>query len=437
MFQWALRIAVGFLALAFILGIFGYGIAVERFKLPPYGQLPELQAAIKSIQRMVTGEKPWYHQQTKLDRDQMTEDLRPEPREPALNLITSAIGGKQLSIRVIDMAGKTVHEWLIDWFALVPDDTYLRESDRPKNKPGGLVHGTVLMPDGGIIFNFETKALIRLDREGDLVWRQPYLTHHSLEFDQDGYLWAPLKRRHLEEADARFPNLKPEFDEAVIARIDPQDGSIVEQISIYEILLENGLQSLLYMARGDPNYPPTGDIVHLNDVEVFSGSEEPGIFQPGDIMVSLRNVNAIVIFNPVTRKVRHHWIGQNFINQHDPDFIDSNRISIFDNNPVGGYRDKQQSRILIADARGGLPEVWYSGTDTGSKPFYSDRMGKHQWLGNGHMLVTSTAQGRGFELNAEGNVVWDFHNVTEKGGIGAVYQIDRLPDWAVSLFTVQ
>ena len=434
MYKWALRIAMGFLALVFIIGVFGYGIAVQRFKLPPYSQLTELEAAVKSVERTVTGEKPWYEQSNALDRKQMVEDLRPEPRQPALNLITSAIAGRQLSVRVVDMAGDTLHEWLIDWFDLMPDDSYLREEDRPKNHPGGLVHGTLLMPDGGIVFNFEEKALIRLDREGNVIWRQPHLTHHSLEFGPDGYLWAPLKRQHLVEEDARFPDLKPEYDEAIIARIDPQDGSIVEQISIYEILLENELQSLLYMSRGNPNNRPTGDIVHLNDVEIFFGSDEPGVFQPGDIMVSMRDVSAVVIFDPVTRKVRHHWVGLGFIYQHDPDFIDSNRISIFDNNPVGGYTGKQQSRIVIADARGGVPEIWYAGTDTGSNPFFTGIMGKHQWLENGHLVVTSTAEGRGFELDAGGNIVWEYYNLIGDGQTGAVYQVDRLPEWAASLF---
>ena len=61
-------------------------------------------------------------------------------------------------------------------------------------------------------------------------------------------------------------------------------------------------------------------------------------------------------------------------------------------------------------------------------------MGKHQWLENGHLVVTSTAEGRGFELDAGGNIVWEYYNLIGDGQTGAVYQVDRLPEWAASLF---
>jgi len=434
MYKWFFRLAIGFLSTVLLIAAFGYGIAVQRYKLPPYGQLAEIQAAIKSVKNAVTGEKEWYYRPATNEEDKIVLDNRPEPREPELNLVTSISAGNQLSIRIIDMSGVAVHEWLIDWFELMPDDSYLPEPERPKGRPGTLIHGAVLMPDGDVVFNFETKALIRLDKDGRVVWRQPHFTHHSLEIDPDGFLWAPLKRRHAKASDPRFPDFKPAYDEAVVARINPDDGRIVEEISLYEILIENNLRSLLYLPRGDPSNRPTGDIVHLNDVEVFYGSDEPGIFQPGDVMVSMRNISTILVFDPVTRIIRHHWIGSGFINQHDPDFIDSNRISIFDNNPIGGYSDTQQSRILIADARGGVPEVWYAGTESGSKPFFTDRMGKHQRLKNGHVLVTDTAGGRGFELDQNGTIIWEYFNQTGNRRLGAIWEIQRLPDQLASTF---
>lgn len=434
MYRLLFRLATAFLVFVLLLGIFGYGVAVQRYKLFPYKHLNELQAAVKSITKTVTGKKEWYFRPATESQTKVVEDSRPEPRQAGLNLVTAIIEDNQLSIRIVDMSGNIVHEWVVDWFELVPDDSYLLESERPKSRPGTQIHGAVIMPNGDVIFNFEKIALIRLAPDGSVVWRQQHLTHHSLEIGPDGFLWAPLKRIHNVERDQRFPNLKPRFEEELIARIDPETGEILEEISVYEILIENGLRSLLYLGRGDPLNQPSGDLVHLNDVEVFYGSDTPGVFQRGDIMVSMRNISTVLVFDPATRKVRFRLTAENFINQHDPDFIDSNRISIFDNNPVGSYFQKQQSRILLVDARGGPPTILYAGTETGSKPFYSDRMGKHQWLANGHILITDTAGGRGIEIDQDGNIVWEYLNLVDGNMLGSVWQVQRLPDWSQEIF---
>ena len=50
-------------------------------------------------------------------------------------------------------------------------------------------------------------------------------------------------------------------------------------------------------------------------------------------MVSLRNIHAVMVFDPDTLNIKYLSIGK-VVRQHDPDFIDGNRISIFDNNNV-------------------------------------------------------------------------------------------------------
>jgi hypothetical protein len=434
MYSWLFRFAATFLILALLLAIFGYGIAVQRFKLPPYKQLTEIETAIRSIKNTVSGKKEWYFRPATDKQTNIVEDNRPEPHQPGLNLVTAIITDNRLSISIIDMSGNTVHQWLVDWFELVPDDSYLLESERPKDHPGTQIHGTVVMPNGDVIFNFEKKALIRLAPDGSVVWRQQHLTHHSLEIGPDGYLWAPLKLIHPAQPDPRFIDLKPSYEEELIARIDPDTGEILEQFSLYEILIENDLRSLLYLGRGDPLNRPTGDLVHLNDVEVFHGSATPGLFKRGDIMVSMRNISTILVFDPVTREVRYRLTADNFINQHDPDFIDSNHISIFDNNPIGNYTGKQQSRILLADAREGSPKILYAGTESDSKPFFTDRMGKHQWLDNGHILITDTAGGRSIEIDKNGTIVWEYLNLVDGNMLGSVWQVDRLPKWSSEIF---
>ena len=47
-------------------------------------------------------------------------------------------------------------------------------------------------------------------------------------------------------------------------------------------------------------------------------------------MISLRNVSTVLVFDPDDLKIRYSITGR-FVRQHDPDFVDNNTISVFDN----------------------------------------------------------------------------------------------------------
>jgi hypothetical protein len=168
----------------------------------------------------------------------------------------------------------------------------------------------------------------------------------------------------------------------------------------------------------------SGDLLHLNDVEPFPSTMTPGFFGPGDVLVSLRNVNTVFVFNADTRKIKFVTTGR-FTRQHDPDFIDGNRFSVFDNMGVQpGARDRQ-SRIVIITAPEQSLEVYYEGTP--AHPFYTDIMGRHQWLPNGNLLITETRRGRAFEINRQGEIVWEYLNPAGNGVVGILEEVARLP----------
>jgi hypothetical protein len=139
------------------------------------------------------------------------------------------------------------------------------------------------------------------------------------------------------------------------------------------------------------------------------------------------------VFDPDTLKIRFIKTG-GFVRQHDPDFIDGNTFSVFDNNHYTSESDHEgKSRILIVDARTGSTDIWYEGTP--EEPFYSNIMGKHQWLDDGHMLITASINGRGFELDANKNIVWEYVNSVDDGWVGEVEEVRRLDPAFTPLFT--
>ena len=341
-----------------------------------------------------------------------------------LSLYTSGIDNRKIAVSVISMEGELVHRWDTDWFKLWPEATHIPKSDPiyPISRPGTHVHGVLLLENGDLIFNFEYLGLVRLDVCGNVIWKLPYRTHHAIYLDENDSLWVPGLVVH-DESLPSLPYLKPPIFEPTVLKVS-LDGKILKEISVIEILRENDLHGLLYLSSldiGGDN--ASGDILHLNDVETFPNYLGEGVFKTGDVMISLRNINTILIFSQDDLEAKHVSIGP-FVRQHDPDFIDGNTISVFDN--LGPEENDYQSRILIKSFQDGQHSVYYSGNE--KLPFYSSVLGKHQWLPNGNLLITESMKGRAFEIDPQGNIVWDYVNIVRPGYAGIVEEVQRLPD---------
>ena len=343
---------------------------------------------------------------------------------PGLNLVTAVEADARLAAYIMDMEGKVIHSWDVDWFRIWPDAKHLPDKALPRKRPGTHIHGAVVLDDGDIVYNYEDLGLVRLDLCGDVVWRLPYRTHHSIHQDDEGDLWVSANI-HRVGKDARFSNHEPEFIEPVILEVS-EDGKIKSEISILELLRENGLSGLLYMSAKDNRETlVTGDTMHLNDVEPFPSSMQPGLFSPGDLLISLRNIHTVLVFTAATGRIKHVWTGA-FVRQHDPDFLDGNTISVFDNNNVAPPASGQQSQILLLSAVSKDRTVYYAGDE--ETPFYTNIMGKHQWLPNGNLLISESMRGRAFEIDRDGRVVWEYINLVEDGYAGLMEEVQRLPD---------
>ncbi len=416
--------------------LFGGGIAYQWFvsKNPifpltiPGEILDSSKAKVADTLQQFGLKKPSYYYQTGFSQDDLFHD--PEATQPGLTLITAVNADQALEASVVELDGETVQRWPIDWFSLWPDAEHVPEIFVPKQRPGTHIHGAVVMGNGDLVFNFEYQGMIRLDVCGDVVWRLPYQTHHSIHLDEDtGNLWVSGRIFH-DQATPEFPNHVPTFAEPTVLEVSP-DGEILTEISVIELLEKNDLDGLLYMDDFDDiqrgRARTTGDTLHLNDVEVFPSNLPSGRFEPGQLMLSLRNIHTVLVFDPETDEIVYRQSG-GFVGQHDPDFIDGDRISVFDNAVGIGENAARQSRIVMFSAtdEGEEHEVYYEGSE--ATPFYTDVMGKHQWLPNGNLLLTESTKGRAFEIDPDGEVVWQHVNlVDEEGWVGLVDEAQRLP----------
>lgn len=433
------RLAPRIFAASLVVLVFVYGMAAGIYRLFPYQIYVSAQQGYeefcKRYQVGSIGNKLPGHMW----------QLRQEPYPPAiintsqaykgLNLVNQVETGgvikptgEALIIKIIDMDGNALHQWTVDWFKLWPDARHVPGEILPQSPPGTHVDAQTIVDHGDLVITFTGIGLMRLDRQGKVVWRLPYLTHHSITPDDDGNLWVCGRRRRTEWTE-RLPNQLAPFNEETLLEVSPQ-GRILHEWSVEDILIKNGLRGLLHLgtlADKSTQVPPKADILHLNKVELFPAKRfREGIFKKGDLVVSLRNLNTVFVFNRETERIRFISTG-NFVRQHDPVFIDGNTFSVFDNNVAFPPQCTLRSRIAIVSALDGTVKTYYQGTR--ERPFYTVVCGKHRWLPNGNVLIIEACRGRAFEVNPQGEIVWQYLNYIDKqkGVVGLIEDVQRLP----------
>jgi hypothetical protein len=406
---------------------FAYGVAVQRFQLFPIIREAELGA--KETLPVLTGKLPWYYRHT--DRTETVIVHRPNAFFAGLTLVSGLTKEGNIEAKVITREGEALHRWLIDWFdGFWPEPRHIPEEDLPNRRPATQIHGIALLKNGDLLFNLDGVGLVRMDLCGNVVWRLSYRTHHAVHVDEMGNIWVAGQKR-IRKPSRALPNYQPPFEEYTVLKVTPR-GEIVREISIFDVLIKNKLQGLLYMStKLSGSTKVSGDTLHMNDVEIFPSRLRPGVFEPGDVMVSLRNINAVMIFDPDTLNIKYLTIGK-MVRQHDPDFIDGNRISIFDNNHVASEPQGARSRIVVMSATNDQMQVIYSGSS--ERPFYTNVMGKHQWLPNGNLLIVESKEGRAFEIDSEGTLVWEYFHLVDKGRLALLTEAERLPPFFTASF---
>ena len=188
--------------------VFVYGIAAYKYSLFPYSQIHNAWFAARTVINLVLGNKSWYYRRT--GQTQVIPVHEHDRVQEGNTLVISVGSDDRLSAKVITLAGELVHEWPVDWFDIWSDATHLPDKDLPKSRPGTHIHGSVLMDNGDLVFNFEHLGLVRLDLCGNVVWRLPYRTHHSVHPDETGNLWVPGQINYTEPL-AGYPNYRPPF----------------------------------------------------------------------------------------------------------------------------------------------------------------------------------------------------------------------------------
>jgi len=414
----------GFLAaLIFLVFLAGMGFGIASFERDWF-PVSVLRKAGEDIWFMAFQEHRNFNVEN-VRYDRPIAALEPHKIMPGLLLVMRSDGGRPTKVEIIKRDGTLIHDWHIALDAVWPDPSVFPEDRRPQGSYGMYLHGIAMLPDGGFVANFEHLSTIRVDVCGRTVWQRNNLGHHSVHLSDQNELWVAGERAVL-DGPTGYPNHFAPYRSWTIERLS-LDGELLQTIEINDIFEANALEGWATLrAVGNVDIGVTDDSLHLNDVETFPHTLESEIFAPGDVMLSLREINAVLVIDPDTLKIKFKHIGP-FVRQHDPDFLPGDVISVFDNyNLVPVDADGvRQSRIIEINARTGESKVVLRGD--GAHGFFSNIMGEHQRLQNGNVMVVSTSQGRVFEFALDGALVWRYANRVSKTENARLYSVRVLP----------
>jgi len=267
------------------------------------------------------------------------------------------------------------------------------------------LHGLDVTPDGSFVLNFDAgNVLVKIGMCGNILWRNVGNYHHAVTRSYDGTIWT--------------------LNNQGFVQLDPKTGEKLKSVSIKkDVILRHKLQGLFGMRTKEISneFVFMEDPLHLNDIEVLSPDMSkafPG-FTPGDILLSFREINLVIVLD----KDDYHakwWSHGPWHRQHDPDFVADGSISVYDNNM--GFN---ASRIVKVRPGTTDYETVYEGND--KSPFYSWRMGKHQYLTNGNLLIVEPEHGRVFEVDSKGDILWEYNNIYDETRNGMIYNSIVIP----------
>lgn len=294
---------------------------------------------------------------------------------------------------LMDDKGNKLHSWDLSYKSFDKDGP-LNDSDAP--------HAFTILSDGSLVVSFDKgDVMARIDQCGTPIWIKKGVYHHSLSISDDGTLWT---WRGEKTAYGHYNYLE---------NFDPATGKTLNEIGLIEDLLQSPSSSgNLFSVRSDfafqhfDSSPESKhDIFHPNDIDVLRSdiAHKFADFNAGDLLLSFRNNHLVAVINPVSKQLKW-WRAGPWKFQHDPDFTQDGKISVYSNNT-----DRGRSEIIKIDPSSGkvINEL-----ENGNLFFYSGYQGKHQYLPNGNLLIVIPGEGRAVQVTSTGDKVFEYNNIS-------------------------
>jgi hypothetical protein len=378
-----------------------------------------------------------------------------EPRQTCdgFTLVTTTEASRAT---LLEMKGNIVHRWELPFSRAWPRAPHIR---RPI--PDHRIHWfrSYLYPNGDLLAVYHANGdtpygygLAKMDPDSNLLWTFSANVHHDVDVGEDGtiltltqkYVDPPagapksVAKRHLADylvvlspegkklkeipileafRDSPFALLLSVIDKPVVKGAPPSvigPESPREAAGGYGATAKGGPPNVtgpVPSAIGDldvmaalspmPHDPRHGDVLHVNSVKFLRQSQAARfpLFKPGEVLISVRNIDVLAVLNVETGRVV--WAARGpWRRQHDADFLDNGNLLVYDN--LGSLA---HSRVLEYNPQ--TQAVGWSYTDENSKPIQALLRGAVGRLANGNTLIVDPDEQRILEVTPEKRRVWE------------------------------
>ena len=345
--------------------------------------------------------------------------LFPQPRDPGF-LLLSGLNEvtKKPDIRLIRIAdNSTMLQWTPDWHSINGQTGTKKWYELKQRTNAFIAIHPLPLPGGDIVFN-TGYSLVRINGcSSNIVWILDTMAHHSIEFDRaKKNIWASGT---IDRGFAGNLKFQERLRDDSLMKVS-LEGTIVENSSFSNVLIENELSTLLY---GSLSQVAQRDPIHINQITEAKSSSP--YWSAGDLLISARHLNSVLLYRPSTRKIIWYKNGP-WNRQHSAQFLGNSKIAVLDNNvvdlDVGDHEflsPDNINRVLVFDfATNGITEPF--------KPALikmqpkSPTNGRSEILADGSLFFEETDKGRHFRVT-EDQLIWsrvNHYNETDVGRVG-------------------
>ena len=353
-------------------------------------------------------------------------------------VLLSGFFGDSTGARLVSRDGTIVADWPVSFSELFPDTSHVLQ-EVPSTDWNADIHGALLLPDGSIVFNFEYLGMVKLDRCGEVAWTLDEPVHHSVEIAEGGGFWTSGRYRVAEGMESPYPPFNPEYDVDTVMKVS-DDGKVLTEFSVMDLFYDSGLATLLTATGASFNQNTRdAELLHVNKVAELPSSiaGDFPLFSSGDLALSIREANMVLVVNPETKKIVWWRIGP-WIRQHDPEFKAGGTISVFNNNlyraalgQTDGYDISlptipRVSNILEIDPV--TDEVRKIYGERAGQEMLSVIRGKHENTPEGGLLITEFEGGRVFETDRHSEIIWEYVNRYDEETVAEITEARVYPE---------
>jgi hypothetical protein len=332
----------------------------------------------------------------------------------------ASIDAPSTRVYLIDMQARVVHQWSVNFSNIWSDPPHIK--DRRIHDSNVSIFASHLYANGDmlVVFHLLEKTvrglgLAKIDKDSNLIWSYAANVHHDVVVGEDGTIYT-IVQRPVNERRKGLESVPLPWLVDYLVMLSPDGKELKEPISILDALWNSPYYTLL--SPLEAAYQPVmatptmwnsevgkdvrvlQDLLHTNSVCVLTwpmASKFPN-FKEGQLLISMRRLQALAIIDPLTSSVVWGACGP-WHNQHDAQFLDNGRLLIFDN--IGSPHG---SRVIEYDQQSGSFPWYYPGTD--NPPFFTRDRGMAQRLPNGNTLIVDSEGRKMFEVTMNKELVW-------------------------------